>query len=177
MQLILIFLEFFSVGVLSFQYLSDGRKPFSTLHSELERSEFYRPINIEIASSEVKLISSVYRFKYSPSRTRSPGSDAIVDLYSLIHIGEKSYYDKIQSLCSKYDVVLYELITNNNLIDRSESDYKKSLKTKVFAATANDLALQFNLDTQLQMDLQQPGWFIADLSKEVTICDPCNRGN
>jgi hypothetical protein len=41
---------------------------------------------------------------------RGPFSGAKVDLVAAIHVGEKSYYQQLNTIFSKYDAVLYELI-------------------------------------------------------------------
>ncbi len=41
---------------------------------------------------------------------------AEVDLVSAVHIGEQSYYDQLNQLFDKYDVVLYELVADEGTV-------------------------------------------------------------
>ena len=45
--------------------------------------------------------------RYQPA---AGGSDLIVDLIGAVHVGEQSYYEKLNLLFTEYDVVLYELV-------------------------------------------------------------------
>ena len=64
-----------------------------------------------------------------------------------------------------YDIVLYELITDNSntKIDDLSKPYRRALKSEVQALKADNLASEFGFKTQLDMDMMSPNWFIADL--------------
>ena len=86
----------------------------------------------------------------------------------MVHVGEKSYYDQVQELCAKYDRVLFELITTPDMyILDSNEHYGKTLKENVYALKSDKLAREYNLVSQLDMNLMRPGWYIADLPKTV----------
>jgi hypothetical protein len=63
----------------------------------LERDGDEQPVSLQTAV-----------VRYVPSDSDSKG--ATVDLIGAVHVGEKSYYDELNKLFEKYDVVLYELV-------------------------------------------------------------------
>ena len=78
-----------------------------------------------------------------------------------------------------YDIILYELITDNNNCDTIlGSDFKRQLNTEITAAETEKLASQYHLESQVNLynSVRKRGgadskcnWFIADLdSEEVT---------
>lgn len=129
------------------------------------------PLEIVIHEDKVDLVSKIFRYEMKSSLSNA--TPAIVDLFSMVHIADLDYYQEIQRLCENYDLVLYELITSEDLVsyaegDRDASRVRKQLTTKVVASRADGLAQQYNLSLQLdRLDLLRDNWFIADLSKEV----------
>jgi hypothetical protein len=67
------------------------------------------------------LTTGVYRFSWgsvgSPQKVRPRIEQNIdnltVDLFSMVHVADKSYYDAVKAITDNYDLVLYELITDN----------------------------------------------------------------
>lgn len=116
-----------------------------------------RPLDLKIYDDRVELISSVTKFEYLTST---------VHLYSMVHVGDKCYYDQLNELTKSYDVILYELIISNELINQQD-DTKKILQSEVYASKTDQLAQRFQLCTQFHLNMLQPNWYIADLSKEV----------
>src|SRR5262245_43011005 len=55
--------------------------------------------------------------------------DTQVDLFSVIHIGEKGYYEQINKMLDDYDVVLYEMV-----IDTKAEKPRKTAYAKLAAA-------------------------------------------
>ena len=58
---------------------------------------------------------SAARAQHPPALTsarRSATEPLRVDLVSVVHVGDKAYYDRLQEQLSTYDRVLYELIVN-----------------------------------------------------------------
>ena len=114
----------------------------------------------------IKLNTNVNRLikydKYLKSRVE-------IDIYSMLHIGDKSYYDNILNDIHQYDVILYELITSkdniitidttntdftdvdnyNDNYDNSNRKFKKVLKNEVYSQQLDILSLQYNLTHQL----------------------------
>jgi hypothetical protein len=78
----------------------------------------------------------------------------------------------------EYDVVLYELITDNKNCDNSKgSSFKRQLNTEISATETEKLASQYQLESQVSLynsigknrgPTRTNNWFIADLdSNEV----------
>jgi hypothetical protein len=116
----------------------------------------------------IKLNTNVNRLikydKYLKSRVE-------IDIYSMLHIGDKSYYDNILKDIQQNDVILYELITSKdniiskdmsytdfNDVDNDNENYnyddgnrkfKKVLKNEVYSQQLDILSVQYNLTHQL----------------------------
>lgn len=121
----------------------------------------------------IKLTTGIYRFS-----TKGASSSALVDLFSMVHIADPSYFEDIRDKMKGYDIILYELITDNNNCDTIQgSDFKRQLNTEITAAETEKLATQYHLESQVNLynSVRKTGgidkkcnWFIADLdSKEV----------
>ncbi|MFM9067334.1 MAG: hypothetical protein ACKOUR_08410 [Planctomycetota bacterium] len=91
-----------------------------------------------------------------------------VDLVSVIHIGEKSYYDSLNELFKKYDAVLYELVAPEGTRPPSASSGQKRV-TSAHPVSAmqrtmqNMLALDFQLE---QVDYARDNFIHADMTPE-----------
>lgn len=76
----------------------------------------FRPIEIDSSNSSCfKLKTSVKYFKYQLNESLRP-LDVDVDLYSMIHVADPEYYEYIEHMMQSYDVILYELITDDENI-------------------------------------------------------------
>eukprot|EP01041_Mallomonas_annulata_P005437 gene5437-10906_t len=130
-------------------------------------NEIQRPLDISFKGSTIELGSRIFHYESRPNPFDT-NTTISVDLFSMVHIGDHSYYNEIESLTKNYDAVLYELITSQDLtIMEENSNVRKKLLSEVYAVQADVLARQYNLSTQLDLNLLQPSWYIADLSKEV----------
>lgn len=127
---------------------------------QLRQTQPLRPINVVLKHNDICLETSVYRFQSSSL------PKVEVDLYSMVHIGDKQYYDEIATLMNAYDVVLYELITSKKNINALDG-FKKSLCCEIVPSkVSQDLATKFSLKTQLDLPLQSSNWYLADLDSE-----------
>jgi hypothetical protein len=134
----------------------------------------FRALDLDITSrgditrQGIKLTTGVYRFS-----TQGITSSAQVDLFSMVHIADPSYFEIIKDRMKGYDVVLYELITDNKNCDTIKgSDFKRQLNTEISATETEKLASQYELESQVSLynfisrnrDLvTRNNWFIADL--------------
>lgn len=86
-----------------------------------------------------------------------------LDLYSMVHVADRRYYEQIQSRMDAYDVVLYELITDD--ANTMTNGHRRQLLGSIdlYSAKTEALARAYGLDDQLSLDLAQPNWYIADL--------------
>ena len=130
-------------------------------------SETSRPLNVFIKKCHLCLETKMFRFQ-SPVSQSVPS--LILDLYSMVHVGDTSYYEQIEKVMEEYDIVLYELITSkNNVIVNNE--YQKKLTCDIYPSKMTQaLAKKFELQTQLCLPTQSANWYIADLDVE-TITD------
>lgn len=64
---------------------------------------------LEKKGEPIALQTAIAAYRPQPKADKIP-ADLQVDLVGVIHLGEKAYYEKLNDLLAKYDVVLYELV-------------------------------------------------------------------
>lgn len=64
---------------------------------------------LEKNGEPIALQTAIAAYRPQPKADKIP-ADLQVDLVGVIHLGEKAYYEKLNDLLAKYDVVLYELV-------------------------------------------------------------------
>lgn len=129
----------------------------------------------DLTGRKIKLTTGVTHFSSNDAH-----SSASIDLFSMVHIADASYYENIKESMKQYDIILYELITDeNNCISPIGSDFKRQLNTEISASATEMLASQYQLESQVDMYnfIYQNGkrgkknnWFIADLDSSE-VCD------
>ena len=93
-----------------------------------------RALAIAIHPEAVELRTLVTRF------TPGDQSGRVVDLYSMVHVADLSYYEELERKMSDYDYVLVELITSKKNIIAEEMGLRR-LKTSVFSPTVNKIGI------------------------------------
>ena len=84
-----------------------------------------------------------------------------VDLVSAIHIGDKEYYDDLNSRFKAYDAMLYELIAPKDTDISDRDPENRSVISSAQVAMKNMLALSFQLD---EVNYGASNFVHADLS-------------
>lgn len=94
-------------------------------------------------------------------RTSNPDGVA-VDLIGAVHIGERAYYDELNRLFDKYDVLLYELVApENTVIPRGG----KREGTNPVAMLQDSAKNMLGLESQLELvDYTKPHFVRADMT-------------
>lgn len=96
----------------------------------------------------------------------SKGEEIQVDLIGVVHIGEKDYYEQLNKLFEKYDVVLYELVAPEGTVvpkgGRGEGEGANPLSL-VQTSMKDALALEFQLE---HIDYTKENFRHADMSPE-----------
>jgi hypothetical protein len=93
------------------------------------------------------------------------GEPTVVDFISAVHIGEKSYYEQLNQLFTKYDVVLFEMIADESVEEKLRSHEKKDSSLGSFQRKmAEFCGLSFQLD---EIDYSAPNFVHADLSPDA----------
>ena len=90
--------------------------------------------------------------------------DLHLDLISVVHIGEESYYKKLKQKFTEYDALLYELIADPEeivLTDRTEDN--SSILSSIQQSLKSILGLEFQLD---QIDYSAENFVHADMTPE-----------
>lgn len=102
------------------------------------------------------------------------GRPVSVDLISAVHVGEKAYYETLNSEFAAYDAVLYELIISEGDDLTKLNDRPKSILSSLQGGVKDLLALEFQLD---QIDYQKKNMVHADLSAEAFMERLSHRGD
>ncbi len=97
-----------------------------------------------------------------PMTEKNLPPDLRVDLVSVIHIAEQSYYEELNKRLRRYDVVLYELVApeGTRVTPGTRSAHPVSL---IQRSMTDFLGLVFQLDA---IDYQRPNFVHADMSPE-----------
>ena len=143
------------VLVLFLSFLS--RRCFSSLR--------YRPLQLKFqdAGGSVRFETRALSFEGIDS-----ARDVRLDLFPILHIGSSHYFQELEKKVSRYDVVLFELITSSdNTVLENGLSHRRMLRKEVRSPKAEAIAEQFGFSTQLDMNLYRPGWYVADLDAET----------
>ena len=150
-----------SVVLLSllFSSLISAQELQTTPVSEKNKTEFLRikndkndmPVALQLANARYVPVSGI-------------PNDMYVDLISAVHIADKSYYQNLNRLFKKYDVVLYELVAEEGtrVGDKNAGD-GKSVLSALQNGMKNLLGLTFQLD---EVDYSPHNFVHADISPE-----------
>ena len=90
-------------------------------------------------------------------------SSIIVDFVGAVHLGERSYYESLNQAFKKYDVVLFELVSDGTAVPTKGGSQNDSLLGTMQRAVANLLGLAFQLD---EIDYRASNFVHADLSPQ-----------
>jgi hypothetical protein len=106
-------------------------------------------------------------------RPRSGEGDLTVDLIAVVHIGDRSYYQKLNRNFQEYDALLYELVASEGVrpAQKRRSDNPLGLLQKI-ASLFLDLHLQVD-----QIDYGPKNFVHADLSPEGMAAAIKKRGD
>ncbi|MFV1964570.1 MAG: hypothetical protein ACC628_04050 [Pirellulaceae bacterium] len=98
-------------------------------------------------------------FRYVPKGDER--QNVIVDLVGAIHVGDKAYYDRLNTLFTEYDAVLYELVAPPEARVPTTGRQRLNLLTSAQLMMKGLLDLEFQLDC---VDYAQKNFVHADLS-------------
>lgn len=156
----------FSLFVFIFTNMSFAQTPVNSQESstnEIEETKFIRikkdnknrPVSLQLANARYVPIDGI-------------PNDLSVDLISAVHIADQSYYENLNTLFKKYDVVLFESVskkikdnTRLNKKYKSKKKSKRSLISKLQIAIGESLDLDFQMDI---IDYSAKNFVHADLS-------------
>jgi len=123
-----------------------------------EDSKFIR-LRRDDKKQPVAMETAVFRY----GSAARPG--VAVDLVGAVHVGDKSYYDALNSLFEKYDVVLYELVAPEGT--KVPKGGRKGPPTHPIGALQDGMSAVLELRHQLECVDYTPANFVhADMSPE-----------
>lgn len=129
-------------------------KPKKTEHTAGNLTRLIRDIH----GDPISLSTPIIHLK-SKDPTRA---DLSVDLIGAVHVGEKSYYAKLNKQFEQYDAVLYELVAPKNM--RPTPGVRSGSPVSALqVGMKNFLDLQFQLD---EIDYKKKNFVHADMSPD-----------
>ncbi len=135
--------------------------------SSAEDPKFVR-LRSSAAGEPIALETAVVR--YTPRDGERPG--VTVDLIGAVHIGDKAYYDQINQLFEKYDVVLYELVARRDEVPRAGQRSAHPVSA-LQVGLKNMLELEFQLD---RVDYTKKNLRHADMTPREFAASMRDRG-
>jgi hypothetical protein len=132
--------------------------PESPANAEPEEAKFIR-LRRDDQKQPIAMETAVVRYT-SPDR---PG--VAVDLVGAVHVGDKAYYDALNKLFEKYDVVLYELVAPEGT--RVPKGGRKGPPTHPIGALQDGMSTVLELQHQLNcVDYTRANFIHADMSPD-----------
>jgi hypothetical protein len=111
--------------------------------STKEKSPLFVRVKESDAGSPEALECAVVSYKIASG----PYAGAVIDLIGAVHIGEQSYYQRLNSMFKSYEVILYELVAEST--DRPKKNEKRR------RASANPVSsLQTGMKDALKLSFQ-----------------------
>lgn len=126
---------------------------------ENDKTQFLR---IQYDENNAPQYLQLANVRYAPANNYP--SNVYVDLISAVHVGDKSYYESLNSLFKNYDAVLYELVApeGTKVSDKSAGE-GKSMLSALQHGMKNVLGLTFQLD---EVDYDAENFVHADISPD-----------
>ena len=135
-----------------------GEEP--KVNKDKENSSRFIRLNRDEKKQPIALESAIVRYVPKDRSKKAP----IVDLITAVHIGEKSYYQRLNREFEGYDAVLYELIApEGTRIPKGGGAGSGSFISMIQKAMKDVLELDFQLQT---IDYTRPNMLHADMSPD-----------
>jgi len=131
---------------------TDAKKDDASLFIRVRHNDGGKPVALETALVQFEI----------PAKDGQPAK--LVDLIGAIHVGEKSYYEDLNTRFATYDALLYELVAPEDF--RIEQGQKLESQSGVGAfqnALKSFLGLEFQLDC---VDYSKANFVHADMSPD-----------
>lgn len=99
--------------------------------------------------------------------TRYEKEGLAVDLIGAVHVADKKYYEALNKSFEQYDVILFELIGGENLVDGKipAGGEEDDLQAKLLRQLVNGMARYLHLSTQMaEIDYSPKNFVHADLT-------------
>ncbi len=145
--------SFFSACLIS---LPAGEKP--EVEKNKENSSRFIRLRRDEKNQPLALEAAIVRYVPKDPRKKTP----VVDLVTAVHIGEKSYYERLNKEFEGYDAVLYEIVAPEGVtIPKGGGTGSGSLISMIQKAMKDFLELEFQLQV---IDYTRPNLVHADMS-------------
>jgi hypothetical protein len=95
-----------------------------------------------------------------------------VDLVGAVHVGEKSYYERLNKAFEKYDALLFELVADKSVVPKA-GDKSRSPVSALQRGLKDFLELDFQLD---DIDYTKKNFVHADMSPDEMSKSMADRG-
>jgi len=127
-----------------------------TVAQEAEQATEFARVSVDAEDKPLALQLAIA--SYVP---RDGNGTLQIDLISAIHIGDKEYYEDLNSRFADYDALLYELIAPKDTVITTRDPEQQSVISSTQVAMKNMLALSFQLD---EINYGADNFVHADLS-------------
>lgn len=135
---------------------------------QAEPSKFVR-LERDASSRPLALQTAITRFQ----GTAADQAGLTVDLIGAVHIGDKSYYKRLNDAFTKYDVVLYELVAPSGTRVPKGGSNRKGAVNSVQNSMRDMLGLEHQLE---QVDYTPANLVHADMSPDQLAKSMKDRG-
>jgi hypothetical protein len=133
-----------------------------------EPTPYMRIVNTEEGEPQ-RLETAIVRFQSPDGK-----GDVVVDLVSVVHVGDKSYYDALNKEFEQYDVVLYELVApKGTRIPKGGREEAANPIAMLQGMTKSMLELESQMD---HIDYTKENFVHADLSPDEMAAAMKERG-
>ncbi|MBQ17585.1 MAG: hypothetical protein CMJ65_10715 [Planctomycetaceae bacterium] len=134
------------------------------------RLEFVRLVRDKKTKEPIRMETATVRYVLKPKNTAKPTADkpgrrpVTVDLIGVVHVGERSYYDRLNRQFEQYDALLYELVAQQGA---RPSPKGKAASNNPAGFLQNAMKSMLRLEHQLEnIDYTKKNFVHADLSPE-----------
>jgi hypothetical protein len=137
-------------------FLQAGEKP--EVNKEKENSSRFIRLRRDEKNQPLALEAAIVRYVPKDNSKKTP----IVDLVTAVHIGEKTYYERLNREFEGYDAVLYELVApEGTRVPKGGGAGSGSFISMIQKAMKDVLELDFQLQV---IDYTRPNLIHADMS-------------
>jgi hypothetical protein len=121
-------------------------------------------LEYDAAGDPIGMQTAIIRYTNANAKTRGSTKPVEVDLIGAVHIGDDTYYQKLNDTFKQYDVLLYELVApEGTKVERGRG----TSNAHPLGAMQNGFKSMLELEHQLEkVDYTQPNFVHADMSPD-----------
>jgi hypothetical protein len=142
------------------------KQPAPVAKTDTDEEQYVRIKDDETSKKPQAMQTAIVQYRGKPG---TPFAGQIVDLFGVVHIGEKNYYEDVNQRLSTYEVVLYELVAPDGTRIRPEDlEERRGLLASIQTGMKDLLNLEYQLE---KIDYMATNFRHADMSPEEFVED------